>query len=356
LALQRTAGNHAVTQLLARSGTGTQVSPQKLFADAVKLQRQASPASSHLQSPRFSPSAKLERCLEDTDRLREADPDTDAVKRIQQALIDVKKLTGKTYDLGSTGPSNDGVDGDYGPKTAAAVRKFKADETLGFTQFGDVGPGTMRRLDELFSAGKAPPATPLPKFKVPRITPEPVEGRCKVPTNPDLSGKEFNPSTMGEERACASVGLDVCLAARDDAKEASKEADRSGLPGTPFGPRDALRHSLWNCLMTQDTRIALTLAGRSEIAERFATAHEIDATGSPSELDTSMDFHNNATGRRLAVRGEDCLAECKRALRQGELRTMRGLEADGVARQEKLPPASPTVVPSCLGASDQPWP
>jgi hypothetical protein len=72
--------------------------------------------------------------------------------RIQQALIDVQQITGNTYDLGSTGPNGHGVDGIYGPKTAAAVKKFKADEKLGFTQFGDVGPGTMHRLDVLFSA------------------------------------------------------------------------------------------------------------------------------------------------------------------------------------------------------------
>jgi hypothetical protein len=121
---------------------------------AERLQRQVSPASSRLQSPRFSPSAKLERCFEDTDRLGQRDPDTDAVTRIQQALIDVQQITGHTYDLGSTGRNRDGVDGDYGPKTAAAVKKFKADENLGFTQFGDVGPGTMHRLDELFSPEK----------------------------------------------------------------------------------------------------------------------------------------------------------------------------------------------------------
>ena len=52
--------------------------------------------------------------------------------RIQQALIDLG------HDLGPTG-----ADMVYGAKTAAAVRDFKAKENLGFTQFGDVGPGTM---------------------------------------------------------------------------------------------------------------------------------------------------------------------------------------------------------------------
>lgn len=139
---------------------------------AERIQRQVSPASAHLQSPRFSASAKLERCFEDTDRLGQGDPDTDAVKRIQQALLDVQTITGNTYDLGSTGPNKDGVDGDYGPKTAAAVKKFKADENLGFTQFGDVGPGTMHRLDELFLAGPAPPA-PTPTAPTPTAVPVP---------------------------------------------------------------------------------------------------------------------------------------------------------------------------------------
>jgi peptidoglycan hydrolase-like protein with peptidoglycan-binding domain len=174
---------------------------------AERLQRQVSPASSHLQSPRFSPSAKLERCFEDTDRLGQGDPDTDAVKRIQQALIDVQQITGNTYDLGSTGPNNDGVDGDYGPKTAAAVKKFKADENLGFTEFGDVGPGTMHRLDELFSTGEISPAptptapTPTPVLippspAPPTPAPAPIPPTPPTPTSP--AGKRCpTPGTSG---------------------------------------------------------------------------------------------------------------------------------------------------------------
>ena len=39
------------------------------------------------------------------------------------------------------------------------MRSFKTDQALGFTQFGDVGPGTMGRLDELFP-GPLPPCRP----------------------------------------------------------------------------------------------------------------------------------------------------------------------------------------------------
>jgi hypothetical protein len=248
------------------------------------------------------------------------------------------------------------VDCRFGPNTEKATLMFQRcvfpEERKEWD--GKIGPNTWRELDKL----RAPipfEVPPIP-FEVPPIPKEPVEGKCKLPTNPDLSGSDFNPTTMGQVSACLSVHSTVCRAWEDDADEANKKADRSGLPGTPFGPRDAFRHSLWNCLMTQDTRTGLDFAERSKLAERIATAHENDARGKAGSLDIDMDLHNNATGRKLGALGKDCVAECRRALEQGELRTLRGLEADNVARGEKLPPASPTVVPTCLGASDQPWP
>jgi peptidoglycan hydrolase-like protein with peptidoglycan-binding domain len=112
----------------------------------------------HLRSARFAPSAKLELCFQDRARLRRGDPDTDAVQRVQEALLALPAKTGRTYDLGEKG-----ADGVYGAKTAAAVVKFKSDEALGSTQFDDVGPGTMRRLDELFASGDGPlPPCPVP--------------------------------------------------------------------------------------------------------------------------------------------------------------------------------------------------
>jgi peptidoglycan hydrolase-like protein with peptidoglycan-binding domain len=65
--------------------------------------------------------------------------------KVQKALV----------DLGfSLGPP--GTDGVYGSLTASAVKAFKREQHLGFEQFGDVGPGTMHRLDELFP-GPLPP-------------------------------------------------------------------------------------------------------------------------------------------------------------------------------------------------------
>ncbi len=49
-----------------------------------------------------------------------------------------------------------GADGRYGPKTWDAVKLFKTTEKLGFETMGDVGPGTMRRLNELFPAVDEP--------------------------------------------------------------------------------------------------------------------------------------------------------------------------------------------------------
>jgi peptidoglycan hydrolase-like protein with peptidoglycan-binding domain len=99
----------------------------------------------HLRSPRFAGDETLEACYEDRARL-DVGARGDSVEAVQQALIDLG------YDLGPSG-----ADRAYGPKTAAAVRAFKAREALGFEQYGDVGPGTMHRLDELFPPDEPPP-------------------------------------------------------------------------------------------------------------------------------------------------------------------------------------------------------
>jgi peptidoglycan hydrolase-like protein with peptidoglycan-binding domain len=137
LRLQRAAGNQAVSQLM--------------------LQRDDLKAPTTPSADRFKGSAKLEACFQDRARLRQGDPDVDATQRVQEALLELPAKTGNAYDLGTTG-----ADGNYGKKTAAAIRKFKTDENLGSTQFGDVGPGTMRRLDALFTGNKPGPG-PEPK-------------------------------------------------------------------------------------------------------------------------------------------------------------------------------------------------
>jgi peptidoglycan hydrolase-like protein with peptidoglycan-binding domain len=130
-ALQRQAGNAAVTALVGEP------TAQRAIDDGHDL-----------SSPRFAGVPILEACFDDQARLGEG-TSGDAVTRVQQALLDLG---------GNLGPT--GVDGKYGPATAAAVRAFKAKEKLGFEQFGDVGPGTMRRLDELFPGPSPVPPTP----------------------------------------------------------------------------------------------------------------------------------------------------------------------------------------------------
>ena len=185
IALQRSAGNAAVAALLHTPEPGGQVavqrcgpahpdcgcSPEERRAAETADDTESAPqpvqravpgggggVEVHLRSARFTPSAKLELCFQDRARLRRGDPDTDAVQRVQEALLALPAKTGRTYDLGEKG-----ADGVYGAKTAAAVVKFKSDEALGSTQFDDVGPGTMRRLDELFASGDGPlPPCPVP--------------------------------------------------------------------------------------------------------------------------------------------------------------------------------------------------
>jgi len=146
-------------------------------------------------------------------------------------LIDVQQITGNTYDLGSTGPNNDGVDGDYGPKTAAAVRKFKADEKLGFTQFGDVGPGTIHRLDELFSAGPAPPSPTPPPSPAPQPSPvppppAPTTQRKRVTVNiTQLAGSTRNPSSSiaSAVKIYAQAGIDIVARANPPLSDAQSK-------------------------------------------------------------------------------------------------------------------------------------
>lgn len=111
-----------------------------------------------LRSERFTGNALLRATAQDRARVG-AGSDTDAVQRIQQALVDVGPLTGKVYNLGTTGAAENGVDGVYGSKTGDAVRAFKSDQHLGFTHASDVGPRTIHRLDDLLAA----PAPPKPR-------------------------------------------------------------------------------------------------------------------------------------------------------------------------------------------------
>ncbi|GLZ80609.1 hypothetical protein Afil01_54160 [Actinorhabdospora filicis] len=132
------------------------------------LQRQAGNAAVGrlLSSPRFAGVAKLEACAADRDRLAEGDRG-DPVTRVQQGLADL----GRGYDLGRKG-----ADGVYGPKTAGAIRRFKADESLGSTAHGDMKAKTIRALDRLYATatGKKPGATTEPRGSVRLVRHDPL--------------------------------------------------------------------------------------------------------------------------------------------------------------------------------------
>jgi peptidoglycan hydrolase-like protein with peptidoglycan-binding domain len=183
------------------------------------------PAPAGLKSPRWGspPNDKLKRCFEDKDRLGDHDPDTDAVKRVQQALLELKPITGKSYDLGPTG-----ADGVYGSLTAAAIRKFKKDQDLGSEQFGDVGPRTMDELDRLFM-GAAPKPPPGPVLK-----PGSREGSAQMDEAVITFTDPGKQETVNAIVKLAADKLDALLAKLD---EKGRIRLKKNIPGgTPAGP------------------------------------------------------------------------------------------------------------------------
>jgi peptidoglycan hydrolase-like protein with peptidoglycan-binding domain len=146
LALQRALGNRAVRGMLSAGSA---------VPDAV-LQRRIGDGHD-LSSPRFAGLPELEACYDDEARLTIGATGS-AVASVQQALID------RGYDLGPSG-----ADGRYGQRTWQAVKQFKTDEQLGWEHMGDVGPGTMARLDMLFPAAAPPP--PAPPHPTPPVRP-----------------------------------------------------------------------------------------------------------------------------------------------------------------------------------------
>jgi hypothetical protein len=209
LALQRTAGNRVTRAALATAAGRASRSPlsrcagtchcgggcrtprrnEALYGEAMTqlalaaTRRRAGAARisrtlarAPLTSPRFAGEPLLQDCADDKARMgigqRDSPPQL-PVSKVQQALKDWGAMKGVAIDLGTTGPGSDGVDGVYGGKTAAAVKLFKATEHLGFESFGDVGPGTMNKLNALFPG--AAPVTPVtPVVPVTPVTPPAV--------------------------------------------------------------------------------------------------------------------------------------------------------------------------------------
>lgn len=174
----------------------------------------------------------------------------------------------------------------------------------------------------------------------------PAAPGCTAPTNPDMSGRAFNPTTDSQNAVALRHPLDA-ITANNLATDALAAAQASGLPGLHLGQADSFRHCLWSCRMAQDLGPVR--------AEEFGTAHE-NSGPSAIPFDNQMDLHDNAVGRSLATPGATCDAACRGALTAGLLRTIRGPDADVAATAEGLTPPTPPVTPACIGASSQPWP
>lgn len=80
--------------------------------------------------------------------------DAKTVAAVQKALVD------KGYDLGDTGPNNDGVDGVFGSKTKAAIKKLQAaTPNLANDQTGKIDEGVLMALQ--VTPGVLPPGVTM---------------------------------------------------------------------------------------------------------------------------------------------------------------------------------------------------
>ena len=336
-----------------------------------------------LTSPRFALFPLLQDCCKDRTRMT-LGHSGDAVKAIQQALVDLGYSLGTDAPLG---PGGVAVSGRYRWPTWEAVKKFKSDKALGWETVGDVGPGTTRCLDALFGgtpAGGAPSSckpAPTPTCPAcpedprtpgcPECPPPAVAIICDTLKGAEHSGAGDNPhlgkESEGTLRAkiaadCLSpISIGLCAKgfkakkafeegfAKADSLLESPPMDLCGppvpggvtwpgapnLPGKINGPDDAFRHCFASCVLASRTS--------PEWAERVGTDHE--NSQDPSSLSGRMDLHNNFMGRSLSKPGDDsgCTSGCMDAVRSGNLITVR----------VKAPKCDDTV---CLGPSSQIWP
>lgn len=98
-------------------------------------------------APRFRSDSTLNACVDAGYRMTFGDPNTESVRKVQFALI----------DLGY--PPQHGADGIFGPSTGEMVSAFKTDEVLAATD-PVVGKTTMERLDTYFANETSTPDSP----------------------------------------------------------------------------------------------------------------------------------------------------------------------------------------------------
>ena len=166
------------------------------------------------------------------------DPDeVDAIKELQQLLKD------KGYDVGE-------VDGKYGPRTRAAVRKYQEDNNL--TVDGDAGPETIGKLlsepqdqeggvaDGVADADSADSGTtPEPRFKEgDSITPEIQELLVKAGRDKGIVGEKLTAEDAEALNKLADDNLASAVAAATDG-EVDNVQDQTTTATGPDGQGSA---------------------------------------------------------------------------------------------------------------------
>jgi hypothetical protein len=95
-------------------------------------------------------------------------------------------------------------------------------------------------------------------------------------------------------------------------RDAEQWAQLQTSEGAHNGMQDALRHAMWNCLMTHSIG--------AEDAKMFADAHEESSTNA---WETAMDLNNNAVGRDVAgIPNTTCGTVVMQAWDEGRLMTL----------------------------------
>jgi peptidoglycan hydrolase-like protein with peptidoglycan-binding domain len=284
--LQNLIGNHAVQRLIAAQRRSSQSVRRAAVAD--ETETDAAGGATGLTSPRFAGDAVLEACFADQARLSEGMSGA-PVRKVQQALVDLG------FDLGAAG-----ADGIYGLKTASAVRQFKATHRLGFEQFGDVGPGTMRKLDTLFAG--APDVQPIPEEAADEET-----GSC--PTDDDIvTALESRPAqleafadTAAEELTTAPT---VGAGAHVGINEAVKRFKEKVSVSDPIRPAD---------------KTNVTERGQFFWSTQF-TASILDQIDALRSVPGAADFADKAFDATVAVSQRDAASARRGAQLIAELR------------------------------------
>lgn len=149
---------------------------------ACELSEQESGHEEAFKCADFIGDRKLEDCLNDRDRLKPGDTG-DPVWKVQ-------------FHIRNDGVDVGPVDGTYGPKTADGVMAFKRKHSLGYETFSDVGPGTMRMLDDLCER-PVPPGGRTPG-----------DGICQaILTEPTLESVRAGDQTLNSGDSGVAVGV-----------------------------------------------------------------------------------------------------------------------------------------------------